>query len=66
MAKAKTASKNNPLSREAAKEFFFNGKKIVPVLFIGDGRSYMAAQFESGDMPMDKLGNPLPWAQVRN
>ena len=66
MAKAKTASKNNPLAREAAKEFFYESKKIVPVLYIGDGRSYMAAQFETGDMPMDKQGNPIPWAQIKN
>jgi hypothetical protein len=66
MAKAKTASKNNPLSREAAKEFFYNGKKIVPVLYIGSGRSYMAAQFETGDMPSDKQGNPIPWSLVRS
>ena len=66
MTKAKTASKNNPLARESAKEFFYENKKIVPVMYIGSGRRYMSAQFENGEMPLDKQGNPLPWAQVRS
>jgi hypothetical protein len=66
MSKAKTASKNNPLTRESAKEFFYENKKIIPVMFIGEGRKYIAAQFDNGDMPKDKQGNPIPWAQVRS
>jgi hypothetical protein len=65
MAKAKTASKNNPTTREKAKEVIFNGKKVKPVRFIGNKSRYMAIQFEDGSMAMDKEGLPLPWSKVK-
>ena len=43
MSKAKTASKNNPTSREQAKEFFFQGQKIKPVKLITPKFSFLAA-----------------------
>jgi hypothetical protein len=65
MAKAKTASKNNPSARIKAKEIFFNGRKVVPVLFVGSNSKYMSAQYEdSGDLAMDESGLPIKWASV--
>lgn len=62
---AKTASKNNPLARSAAREFFYNGKKVVPVKFMGGKASFMAAQFsESGDLVTDETGSPIHWAKI--
>ena len=61
---AKTASKNNPTSREKATEVFYNDKKVKPVLVINGARKYMAAAFEDGVMPSDAQGNPLTWAEV--
>jgi len=62
MSKAKTASKNNPTSREQAREFFFNGQKIKPVKLVTRQSSYLAAEFESsGDLVVGPNGNPLPW-----
>lgn len=65
MTKAKTASKNNPTTREKAKEIIFNGKKVKPVRFIGNNSRYMAIQFEDGSMAMDRDGLPLPWSKIK-
>ena len=65
MAKAKTASKNNPTMREKAADIFFNGKKVKPVLFISKGRKFMAVQYEDGSMAMDHDGNPIDWASTQ-
>jgi hypothetical protein len=65
MAKAKTASKNNPTTREKAKEIFFNGKKVKPVLCIYGKNKYMAVQYETGEMAFDRDGIPLPWSKVK-
>lgn len=65
MTKAKTASKNNPSTREKAKEVFYNGKKVKPVKFIGT-RKYMAIQFEDGSLPTDPQGNPIPWNMIQS
>jgi len=66
MTKAKTASKNNPTSREQAKEFFFQGQKIKPVKLITPKFSFLAAEFDgSGDLVMDADGQPLPWARAK-
>lgn len=64
MAKAKTASKNDPSNREKVKEVFYNGKKVKPVKFIGESVSYMAAEFEDGSMVTDSNGDPLPWSSI--
>jgi hypothetical protein len=67
MSKAKTASKNNPTTREKAVEIFFNNKKVKPVKFIGNGRIYMAAAYEDGSMVYAEGANeePLDWNSVR-
>ncbi|AIL65866.1 hypothetical protein NOVO_07640 [Rickettsiales bacterium Ac37b] len=65
MAKAKTASKNNPVAREKAKEIFFNGKKVKPVLYIGEMRKYMAVQYEDGTLAFDTDGNPTAWSKIK-
>ncbi|MBP7190326.1 MAG: hypothetical protein KA998_03705 [Rickettsiaceae bacterium] len=67
MAKAKTASKNNPTTREQAKEFFYNGQKIKPVKLITGKSSFFAAEYDSsGDLVVGPNGSPLPWDLVKN
>ena len=65
MGKAKTASKNNPLTREKAIDIFFNGKKVKPVKYIGLKRKYMAVQYEDGSMAMDRSGLPVEWNMIK-
>lgn len=64
MAKAKTASKNNPNAREQAKEFLHDGKKIKPVKLITKQSTYFAAEYETGDLVLGSNGTPLPWAKA--
>lgn len=65
MAKAKTASKNNPTMREKAQDIFFNGKKVKPVLFIGPDSKYMAIQYvDNSEVAEDENGDPLPWSSI--
>ncbi len=67
MSKAKTASKNNPTSREQAKEYFNNGQKIKPVKLISDKYSFLAAEYDaSGDLVVDSNGKALPWDRAKN
>lgn len=67
MSQAKTASKNNPTSREQSKEFFFQGQKIKPVKLITSKFSFLAAEFDgSGDLVMGTDGQPLPWERAKN
>lgn len=62
MSQAKTASKNNPNSREQAKEFMYNGQKIKPVKLITKKSTYLAAEFDgSGDLVMGAHNKPLTW-----
>lgn len=66
-AKAKTASKNNPTSREQAKEYFYNGQKIKPVKLISTQNSFLAAEYEaSGDLVEGSNGQALPWGLVKS
>lgn len=58
-------TKNNPDNRgQSAKGKSFDGKPVAPVKYvgsqIGDG-TYIAAQYESGDMVTDADGKPVPW-----
>ena len=65
MSKAKTASKNNPTSREQAKDFFFNGQKIKPVKLVTKNTTFLAAEFDgSGDLVTDSSGLPLTWEKA--
>lgn len=67
MAKAKTASKNNPTTREQGKSFFHNGQKIKPVKFISGRSSIFAAEYEeSGNLVKDDNGTILPWKIARS
>ena len=63
---AKTGSKNNPLARESAAEVLYEGKKIVPVLYVGERTQYMAGQFEDGSMPLDNSKNPISWSKLKH
>jgi hypothetical protein len=66
-AKAKTASKNNPVTREQAREYFYNGEKIKPVKLISGEYSFLAAEYEtSGDLVLGADGAALPWARAKN
>ncbi|MDN3030238.1 MULTISPECIES: hypothetical protein [Rickettsieae] len=66
MSKAKTASKNNPTSREQAKEYFYNGQKIKPVKFISGKSSFLAAEYDvSGDLVVGSDGKALPWGRAK-
>ncbi|MCC8399841.1 MAG: hypothetical protein LF885_00580 [Rickettsia endosymbiont of Culicoides impunctatus] len=66
MSKAKTASKNNPTSREQAKEYFHNGQKIKPVKLISGKFSFLAAEYDvSGDLVVGSDGKALPWDRTK-
>jgi hypothetical protein len=67
MSKAKIASKNNPTTREQAKEYFHNGQKIKPVKLISGQYSFLAAEYEgSGDLVLGADGVALPWERTKN
>lgn len=67
MSKAKTASKNNPNSRQSAKEFFHNGKKIKPVKLVSAKSSFFAAEYDgTGELVMGADGNAVPWARAKH
>lgn len=66
MSKAKTASKNNPTSREQAKEYFHKGHKIKPVKLITGKYSFLAAEYDSGDLVMGSNGKALSWGDAKN
>ena len=65
---AKTASKNNPVSRAKAKDVMYNGQKVKPVRFISIalGRNFMAVQYEGGQLAVDPAGNVIPWSKINN
>ncbi|WP_341756527.1 MULTISPECIES: hypothetical protein [unclassified Candidatus Tisiphia] len=66
MSKAKTASKNNPTSREQTKEYFHNGQKIKPVKLISGKFSFLAAEYDaSGDLVIGSDGKALPWDRTK-
>ena len=61
-------SKNNPQNRgEASKGKTFDGKLVKPVLYVGSHvghGKYIAAQFEGGQLVMDKDGKPVLWDAI--
>lgn len=66
MSKAKTASKNNPTTREQAKEYTHKGQKIKPVKLISDRSSFLAAEYDgSGDLVLGSDDRPLPWSLAK-
>lgn len=60
-------SKNDPNKRGEKLIAKFNGKVVKPVLYIGTHvghGSYMAIQYENGQMEVDSSGKPLSWEAV--
>lgn len=63
---AKTASKNNPTSREQGKKFLLNGKEIKPTQIVVNNRSFFGAEFDgSNELVTDKVGKPMSWRAAR-
>jgi hypothetical protein len=63
--KAKTASKNNPLSRQSGRVYMHNNKKIRPVMVISMSRKILAAEYEdNGEVILSPDGNEMRWDQV--
>ena len=63
---AKTASKNNPTTREQAREYFYSGKKIKPIKLITSKVSFLAAEYDdSGDLVLGSDGSPLTWQRAK-
>ena len=66
MAKAKTASKNNPVARAKAKDILYKGLAVIPVRLVSLKGSFIAAQYkESGKLALDALNQPIAWSKVR-
>jgi hypothetical protein len=65
MGKAKTASKNNPTTREKAREIFYKEKKVKPVRVIMEKNNFMGVQYEDGSLAVDRDGMPLPWSRIK-
>jgi hypothetical protein len=61
MAKAKTASKNDPKSRQKNKEFLYNGKKVKPLKVMYKSNSYIGAAYEDSSPVLDNSGVPMRW-----
>ncbi len=59
-------SKNNPNARKAAIQKKYNDKIVKPVKVIGDFGTFIAAQYESGDVVLDADGNPIPYKKLDN
>ena len=59
-------SKNNPNARKAAIQKKYNDKVVKPVKVIGDFGTFIAAQYESGDVVLDAVGNPIPYKKLDN
>ena len=57
-------SKNNPNARKAAIQKTFNNKVVKPVKVIGDFGTFIAAQYESGEVVLDADGNPVPYKKL--
>jgi hypothetical protein len=68
MSKSKTAlkSKNNPNARGAVKKFFCQGREIKPVLLIAETSTYLAAEYDDGELALNAQGVALPWVVARN
>ncbi len=58
-------SKNDPNKRGEKVVATFEGKVVKPVLYVGTHvghGSYMAIQYDNGQMALDASGRPLEWA----
>jgi hypothetical protein len=65
MAKAKTASKNNPSTRKKDADVHYNSKKVVPVEVITDEMRFIGAQYEDGSVVKGPDGNFVFWSQIK-
>ena len=61
MSKAKTASKNNPTTREQAKVHTYRGKKIFPTKIITLTSTFLGAEYEDGEFVTNDKGVKLTW-----
>lgn len=66
MSKGKTVSKNNAATREAAVSFFYDGKKVKPVMLVSGGAKSLMAEYENGNLVTSANGSALPWQYVRS
>lgn len=57
-------SKNDPTMRGKAKDTTYQGKKVVPVMYVGQNTKYVAAQFDNGPIVLDESSKPVSWAAV--
>jgi hypothetical protein len=60
-------TKNNPANRGiSAGKKQYDGKEVKPVRFIGGsgGGNFIAAEYDNGDMVIDRDGNPIPYANI--
>lgn len=69
MAKAKTASKNNPSTRgDGGKQKKYNDMLVVPFFYYGKHAghgNYMAAKYKDNDkMVVDANSQPLSWSSI--
>ena len=65
MSKAKTASKNDPSTRQKQKEVLYNSKIVIPALFKGVNSTFMAAEYkENESLVLDESGNVMKWDDV--
>lgn len=62
--KAKTASKNNPTTRETARKFYHNGKEVKPTKIVTLTRSVLGAEDEEGNVVYDAAGAVVPWGVI--
>ncbi len=66
MATAKKGSKNNVANRgTGAKVKVYNGQNVFPVKYIGQGKSFMAAQYENKKMVLGPNGEVLPYGSIQ-
>ncbi len=62
----KSGSKNNVANRgTGAKIKVYNGKNVFPVQYIGDGKSFMAAQYENKEIVVGPNKEVLPYASIQ-
>ena len=61
---AKTASKNNPLSRQAKRKFMFNNKEVLfTKVYNIHRKSFKTAHFTNGEL-VTKNGKLVSWQSI--
>ncbi len=59
-------SKNDPSMRGKKVDVMYQGKKVVPILYVGENTRYMAVQFDGAGLAMDQFGEPIAWSAISN